>query len=58
MLDLTNCELCGQPIEPRPGQGWRGRYPKLEAKRFCSERCRKRAEGRRARQRKREAGNV
>jgi hypothetical protein len=58
MLDLTTCEMCGEPITPRPGQRWRGRYTRLPAKRFCTERCRKRAETQRARQRKREAGNA
>jgi hypothetical protein len=53
--DLTECQSCGGPIPARPGQPWKALYRSMPAKRFCSERCRKREEARRYRQRKREA---
>jgi hypothetical protein len=53
--DLTECESCGGAVPPRPAQPWKAFYRSMPAKRFCSERCRKREEAKRARQRKREA---
>lgn len=52
------CEACGQSFAPHPAdQWWREKYPQCPPKRFCSERCRKRAESQRARQRKQENRN-
>ena len=52
------CEGCGSPFGPHPMHAWRSRFRNCAPKRFCSERCRKREEARRYRQRKREAGNA
>jgi hypothetical protein len=46
------CEACGQPFTSNRST-WMLRYSRYPAKRFCGERCRKAAEGRRYRARKR-----
>lgn len=52
------CESCGADFAPHPMAAWRSRFSKCAPKRFCSEKCRKREETRRYRQRMREADNA
>jgi hypothetical protein len=49
-VQAGNCETCGQPFTSERST-WMLRYSRFPAKRFCSERCRKVAEGRRRRAR-------
>jgi hypothetical protein len=51
VTERGKCEACGEPFQSTRN-AWSLRYSTVPAKRFCSERCRKRAEIARSRQQK------
>lgn len=52
------CESCGEPFDRHPMHAWRSRFSNCAPKRFCSEKCRKREEARRYRERKKGSSNA